>query len=160
MDNSPQNKGPYKHYERPSESRVKEYKKPTRWGIIVLILVVIVIALVPIIHTIASRNANQEQAKTSTTISTSTSNALPDKKKSSSKPIVKSSISSQKPVINQKNEKTPANNTNKANTYTVKAGDSLSTIAAQNNMTVEQLMQLNGISDPKSLAAGQVIKLK
>lgn len=161
MDNSSQNKGPYKHYERPNESRVKTYKKTTRWGVVVLVLVVIIIAMIPVVHTIASKNANHEQTKVSTTISKTNKNSIvQNKKKSISKPVVKSSMPSQKPANKQKDVKPNPNNTSKATTYTVKAGDSLSTIAAKNNMTVEQLMQLNGISDPKNLAAGQVIKLK
>ena len=43
--------------------------------------------------------------------------------------------------------------------YTVKSGDTLSAIAAQNNMSVDQLRQLNGISGD-SLSLGQELRLK
>ncbi|MFF1498719.1 LysM peptidoglycan-binding domain-containing protein [Streptomyces sp. NPDC058316] len=44
-------------------------------------------------------------------------------------------------------------------TYKVKAGDSLSEIAAAHNTTVKALQSLNGIKDPNKITAGQVLKL-
>lgn len=43
--------------------------------------------------------------------------------------------------------------------YTVKSGDTLSSIAQANNMSLDQLRQLNGINGD-SLSSGQVLKLK
>ena len=42
-----------------------------------------------------------------------------------------------------------------ATTYTVKPGDTLSTIAAQFNISTIALMQANGITNPNVLAVGQ-----
>ena len=47
-----------------------------------------------------------------------------------------------------------------ADTYTVKAGDTLSAIASKYNTTVENLASINGISNPNIISVGQVIKLK
>lgn len=46
-------------------------------------------------------------------------------------------------------------------TYVVEAGDSLSTIADENGLTVQQLLRLNRGSgiDPQALAEGQELKL-
>ena len=44
-------------------------------------------------------------------------------------------------------------------TYTVKAGDTLSEIAAAHGTTVGVLTQLNGISNPNKIKVGQVIKI-
>jgi LysM repeat protein len=45
-------------------------------------------------------------------------------------------------------------------TYTIKANDTLSGIAAANNTTVERLQELNPELDPQGLVAGQKIKLR
>ncbi|HET8823308.1 MAG TPA: LysM domain-containing protein [Thermoleophilaceae bacterium] len=45
-------------------------------------------------------------------------------------------------------------------TYTIKANDTLSGIAAANNTTVERLQELNPDLDPQGLVAGQKIKLR
>ena len=44
--------------------------------------------------------------------------------------------------------------------YTVKAGDSINSIAEANHCTVEQLMKWNNIQNPNLLTAGQVLKIK
>ncbi|HEU4795876.1 MAG TPA: LysM domain-containing protein, partial [Pyrinomonadaceae bacterium] len=45
-------------------------------------------------------------------------------------------------------------------TYTIKAGDTLSKIAARNGLTLAQLMQANPrISDPNKIKVGDVINL-
>lgn len=51
--------------------------------------------------------------------------------------------------------KTPAT----ARTYRVKSGDTLSAIAARYKTTVATLMELNNITDPRTLRVGQVLKL-
>ena len=45
-------------------------------------------------------------------------------------------------------------------TYTIKANDTLSGIAAQTGTTVERLQELNPELDPQGLVAGQKIKLR
>lgn len=44
-------------------------------------------------------------------------------------------------------------------TYKVKTGDTLSVIAKKNGVTLKSLMAMNGITDPKKLRAGQVLKI-
>ena len=44
-------------------------------------------------------------------------------------------------------------------TYTVQPGDTLGVIAKRFNVKVADIMSVNGISDPRKLAAGQVLKL-
>jgi LysM repeat protein len=44
--------------------------------------------------------------------------------------------------------------------YTVKAQDTIESIAAENHCTVEQLMAWNHIKNPNMLTAGQVLKIK
>jgi LysM repeat protein len=43
--------------------------------------------------------------------------------------------------------------------YTVKEGDILYNIALANNVTVEQIIAINQISNPESLVVGQVIRI-
>jgi LysM repeat protein len=45
-------------------------------------------------------------------------------------------------------------------TYTIKANDTLSGIAAEHGTTVDRLQELNPELDPQSLVAGQKIKLR
>lgn len=47
-----------------------------------------------------------------------------------------------------------------AASYTVKSGDTLSGIASQYNMTVNQIVSLNQLSNPNLIYVGQVLKLK
>lgn len=53
-------------------------------------------------------------------------------------------------------EEAPSNDGN----YVVKAGDTLSGIAAKYGTTYQQLAAINGISDPSKIYVGQIIKLK
>lgn len=52
---------------------------------------------------------------------------------------------------------TPATSTNQG-TYTVKAGDTLSAIAAAHGTSYEALAQVNGISNPNEIYVGQTLK--
>ena len=45
-------------------------------------------------------------------------------------------------------------------TYTIKANDTLSGIAAEHGTTVDRLLELNPEIDPQGLVAGQKIKLR
>lgn len=56
--------------------------------------------------------------------------------------------------------KKAAAKTTSENTYTVKAGDTLSKIAAKNGTTVKKLQNLNGIKNANVIYAGQAVKLK
>jgi LysM repeat protein len=48
----------------------------------------------------------------------------------------------------------------RGNTYTVKTGDTLGTIAETTGVSVEQLQELNPELDPQALVSGQKIKLR
>lgn len=54
---------------------------------------------------------------------------------------------------------TPENTVNQIQTYTVKAGDTLSQIASQYNTTVAEIAGLNGISNPNLIYVGEVLKI-
>jgi LysM repeat protein len=45
-------------------------------------------------------------------------------------------------------------------TYTVKAGDTLSKIAAKFGTTYQELAKINGIADPNKIYPGQVLKIR
>jgi LysM repeat protein len=62
-------------------------------------------------------------------------------------------VATERTTTAEKQKKTPA-------TYTIKANDTLSGIAAQTGTTVEQLQELNPDLDPTGLVAGQKIKLR
>jgi hypothetical protein len=53
----------------------------------------------------------------------------------------------------------PTGNTTAEQTYTVKAGDSPTTIAQQYRVKVADLMSINNITDPSKLQIGQVLKI-
>lgn len=53
----------------------------------------------------------------------------------------------------------PASQAPSSQTYTVKAGDSLSAIAARYGTSYQRLAQINGIADPNKIFPGQVIKI-
>ena len=53
---------------------------------------------------------------------------------------------------------TSANNSG-TTTYVVQPGDTLDGIAAEHNVSVKTLEQMNGITNPADLQAGQVIKI-
>ena len=64
--------------------------------------------------------------------------------------------------IDENNAKAPTKGSSAptGTTYKVRSGDNLGSIAAKYHVTVKQLMQWNGISDPRKLRAGQTIKVK
>ncbi len=53
----------------------------------------------------------------------------------------------------------PVGPTDSGNTVKVAPGSTLSRIARENGVTIEALMELNGITDPRKLRAGQTLKL-
>ncbi len=48
----------------------------------------------------------------------------------------------------------------KRKTYTIRAGDNLSEIAARYGLTVERLLELNPRVDPQAIRAGQRLRLR
>jgi LysM repeat protein len=72
--------------------------------------------------------------------------------------LVPSGSASPSPTVKASPTPTPSA-TPKPKTYKVKSGDTLSGIAAKFGTTVKALEKLNGITDPKSLHVGQILKL-
>lgn len=64
------------------------------------------------------------------------------------------------PTATQETTKKQRPNRRRPATYTIKANDTLSGIAAKNGTTVERLQELNPDLDPQGLVAGQKIKLR
>lgn len=67
-----------------------------------------------------------------------------------------------KPVAKKNNpaKKSGKKHRTKAKTYEVKEGDSLTAIASQTGVPVDQLQKLNPDLDPQALTIGQKIKLR
>ena len=63
------------------------------------------------------------------------------------------------PAVSGSSTATTTINSSGAGVYTVKSGDTLSGIAAQYNMTYQELAQYNGISNPNRISVGQQIKI-
>jgi len=64
------------------------------------------------------------------------------------------------PTATERTDTTPQQQPRGPATYTIKANDTLTGIAAQHNTTVERLQELNPDLDPQGLVAGQKIKLR
>jgi hypothetical protein len=54
----------------------------------------------------------------------------------------------------------PSGGRSSGSTYTVKAGDTLGSIAQKTGLTVEQLQERNPQLDPQALVAGQKLRLR
>ncbi len=65
----------------------------------------------------------------------------------------------EQPVASTARKSTKESRSNSRSTYKVQKGDNLGKIAANNNMTVDQLKKLNGITDNK-IKDGQVLRVK
>lgn len=171
MDQKP--KGPYKHVERPSESRVSSHDNDnnmgsSRWGAVIIILIVIIIALIPIVYKFSSDRAkNQAQPVQTETVkkTSSVKKTVKPKKKSKKK---KSAISSSNDATQSSTSKTSSSSINESNssssdtpkTYVVQDGDTLSSIAADHGMSVSSLAELNDLDSDSGVEAGQTLKLQ
>jgi LysM repeat protein len=178
------------HYERPTESRASERRRhqgsaPDKaskhasskkghhasiWASI-LIIAILVIAIFPLVRSRADHNGSQDIAKSSKQDS---SRAVSPRK--SKKVQTKSKNTVKKPTTTQQTKQTPAKTntqakqpsqsqtkqTNQKNqtSYVVKSGDTLFTIAQSHGTTVDKLVQLNGLSGPDAVQAGQTLKLR
>lgn len=153
--------GPYQHYERPTEKRSTQdnpHDGSARWIAVIVILAVILIALIPIpaVHRLASHHSEKaEEVQTVKKVSSSSSKSSKAKKTSSSsssksssskKSSIQSSSSSSKKIVHK--------------FYTVQTGDTLTSIAEDNGMTVDQLARLNDLKDTSDVNIGQTLKLK
>ncbi len=62
-----------------------------------------------------------------------------------------------RPAAVQQSPTAVASPSPQSNEYTVQSGDTLSEIAAQFGVTVDEIVQLNNLSDPNQIAVGQTI---
>ena len=147
--------GPYQHYERPTKKRSSQDKQPrgsARWIAVIVILAVILITLIPAVHRLASKHSQKaEEVQTLKKVSSSSAKSSKEKKTSSSS--AKKSSSQSSSSSSSSKETTPK-------TYTVQTGDTLTSIAEQYGMTVDQLARLNNIEDSSNVNIGQTLKLK
>lgn len=145
--------GPYKHYGRPTEKRSAKDHRPNgsgRWIATIVILAVILIALVPIVYRLASNHSSEKATEVQTVKKTSLSS-----KSKSSQAKKKSSASSK----SNDSAKTSSSSSEKT-IYTVKTGDTLTSIAQKHGLTVDQLAKLNNLKDTSNVNIGQTLKLK
>ena len=145
--------GPYKHYERPTEKRSAKDHRPNgsgRWIATIAILAVILIALVPIVYRLASNHSSEKATEVQTVKKTSLSS-----KSKSSQAKKKSSASSK----SNDSAKTSSSSSEKT-IYTIKTGDTLTSIAQKHGLTVDQLAKLNNLKATSNGNIGQTLKLK
>ena len=180
MSKKPQEKGPYKHYERPTTSRSQRYAREERkdkkghpqiWAGIIIVAIIL-IAAVPILGAKLHNNQSQNIAEKSvqpaeTSKSTSKSKKTTKKKKSkksltqssSSIDTSQSSSSSQSQEVDTQESSTTDQSQSSSSTSSIQEGDTLSEIAKANNTTVDELMKINGISKQNNVVIGQTIKV-
>lgn len=147
--------GPYQHYERPTKKRSSQDKQPrgsAHWISVIVILAVILIALIPAVHRLAS-NHSQKAEEVQTLKKVSSSSAKSSKEKKTPSSSAKKSSSQSSSSSSSSKETIPK-------TYTVQTGDTLTSIAEQYGMTVDQLARLNNLEDSSNVNIGQTLKLK
>lgn len=161
------------HYERPTESRASERRlrqgapadKTSKHGATkkshhasiwagILIIAILVIAIFPLVRSRADHNGSQDIAKSSKQDSSRAVSPRKSKKvQTKSKPAAKTNTQAKQPSQSQTKQ------TNQTS-YVVKSGDTLFTIAQSHGTTVDKLVQLNGLSGPDAVQAGQTLKLR
>lgn len=110
------------------------------------------IALIPAVHRLAS-NHSQKAEEVQTLKKVSSSSAKSSKEKKTPSSSAKKSSSQSSSSSSSSKETTPK-------TYTVQTGDTLTSIAEQYGMTVDQLARLNNLEDSSNVNIGQTLKLK
>lgn len=155
MDNNPS--GPYKHYERPEQGRAAG-KKPTSraWGFVFALLIIILIALLPFAHHLAMNNAENKSLQPK---EVERVKSTPKKKKSTAQSQSSKKTKKAKKIVSAKPAKKQSQASSSSKTYVVQDGDTLTSIAQKNGMSVEELAKLNNLDSNASIAAGQTLKL-
>ena len=110
----------------------------------------------------------QSAKKTSHSSKTSKASKTSAKEVSSSQQATSAQASSQvsqAPSASQNQEQAsasaaPSQTSTAGNSYTVKSGDNLYRIAVNHNMTLDELLQLNGLSANSGITPGTVLKVK
>ncbi|MCO6530752.1 LysM peptidoglycan-binding domain-containing protein [Lactobacillus sp.] len=159
MNQNPQ--GPFKHYERPHNSRTMINKSGSKyWMILMVLIVIIIVALVPVVHHLA---ANSETSNRVVELQKATKKRKRVTEKKTSKTQINAKVKDKakkktlsKPKIQAQDK--PAET--KVKQYTVQSGDSLTSIADKFNLTVNDLAQLNQLNPEDQVNAGQKLRVK
>lgn len=158
MNQNPQ--GPFKHYERPHNSRTMINKSGSKYWMILMVLIVIIVALVPVVHHLA---ANSETSNRVVELQKATKKRKRVTEKKTSKTQINAKVKDRakkktlsKPKVQAQDK--PAET--KVKQYTVQSGDSLTSIADKFNLTVNDLAQLNQLNPEDQVNAGQKLRVK
>ncbi|QYN56573.1 LysM peptidoglycan-binding domain-containing protein [Lactobacillus panisapium] len=159
MNQNPQ--GPFKHYERPHNSRTMINKSGSKyWMILMVLIVIIIVALVPVVHHLA---ANSETSNRVVELQKATKKRKRVTEKKTSKTQINAKVKDRakkktlsKPKVQAQDR--PAET--KVKQYTVQSGDSLTSIADKFNLTVNDLAQLNQLNPEDQVNAGQKLRVK
>ena len=151
---------PFKHYERPHNSRTMINKSGSKYRLILMVLIVIIIALVPVVHHLA---ANSETSNRVVELQKATKKRKRVTEKKTSKTQINAKVKDKakkktlsKPKVQAQDK--PAET--KVKQYTVQSGDSLTSIADKFNLTVNDLAQLNQLNPEDQVNAGQKLRVK
>ena len=159
LNQNPQ--GPFKHYERPHNSRTMINKSGSKyWMILMVLIVIIIVALVPVVHHLA---ANSETSNRVVELQKATKKRKRVTEKKTSKIQINAKVKDKakkktlsKPKVQAQDK--PAET--KVKQYTVQSGDSLTSIADKFNLTVNDLAQLNQLNPEDQVNAGQKLRVK
>lgn len=159
LNQNPQ--GPFKHYERPHNSRTMINKSGSKyWMILMVLIVIIIVALVPVVHHLA---ANSETSNRVVELQKATKKRKRVTEKKTSKAQINAKVKDKakkktlsKPKVQAQDK--PAET--KVKQYTVQSGDSLTSIADKFNLTVNDLAQLNQLNPEDQVNAGQKLRVK
>lgn len=149
---SEKEEGPYHHFARPSEPRTQG-EKPTsnkHWGIVMTTIIVILLILIPVAHYLGNQHYGQQAQEVERVKKTASSKSSSLNKKTRVK-----KVRSSKRAKSKRQKKIRENKT-----YVVKSGDTLSSIAVKNGLSVSRLASLNNITDFSDIKIGQTLRLR
>lgn len=148
---------PFKHYERPHNSRTMINKSGSKyWMILMVLIVIIIVALVPVVHHLA---ANSETSNRVVELQKATKKRKRVTEKKTSKTQINAKSKKKVRTKAQAEPKLPVK-AKKEQQYTVQSGDSLTSIADKFNLTINDLAQLNQLDPNGQVSAGQKLKIK
>lgn len=159
LNQNPQ--GPFKHYERPHNSRTMINKSGSKyWMILMVLIVIIIVALVPVVHHLA---ANSETSNRVVELQKATKKRKRVTEKKTSKTQINAKVkdkAKKKTLSKLKVQAQDKPAETKVKQYTVQSGDSLTSIADKFNLTVNDLAQLNQLNPEDQVNAGQKLRVK
>lgn len=159
MNQNPQ--GPFKHYERPHNSRTMINKSGSKyWMILMVLIVIIIVALVPVVHHLAANSSTDKQI-VELQKSAKRHKRVKQLKTSKSQNRVKVKNKAKKRVQTKPKSQAKAKEGEPNDQqYTVQSGDSLTSIAEKFNLTINDLAQLNQLDPNGQVSAGQKLRIK